>query len=77
VLRLVLIFVLFYVLLSILKGIVLRAKASAPSREKSQPQGEEMVLDPQCQSYVPKSSAIVQSGKYFCSQECARLYLVR
>jgi uncharacterized protein len=76
-LRLVVIFVLFYLLLSVLKGIIFRGKGSTPSREKSQPQSEEMVLDPQCQSYIPKSSAIVQSGKHFCSQECARLYLSR
>jgi YHS domain-containing protein len=36
-----------------------------------------MVLDPQCHSYVPKSDAVFRSGQYFCSQECARLYLAR
>ncbi len=75
--RLVVIFVLFYLLLSVLKGIIFRGKGSAPSREKSKTESEEMVLDPQCQSYIPKSAAVVQSGKYFCSQECARLYLAR
>jgi hypothetical protein len=38
---------------------------------------EEMVLDPQCQSYVPKSEALLQEGNYFCSQDCARLFLSR
>lgn len=36
-----------------------------------------MVLDPQCQSYLPKGSALFRSGYYFCSEQCARLYLVR
>jgi len=36
---------------------------------------EEMVLDPQCGSYLPKGEAISRGGHYFCSEECARLYL--
>ena len=50
-----------------------KSQKSAPGVAK----GEEMVLDPQCQSYVPKAAAVLQAGKYFCSQECARLYLAR
>ncbi|MBI2997214.1 MAG: hypothetical protein HYY46_01950 [Deltaproteobacteria bacterium] len=34
-----------------------------------------MVLDPQCQSYLPKGSAIHRGGHYFCSEECARRFL--
>jgi hypothetical protein len=77
VLRLVAIFIIFYVLLSVLKRILSRGKGTAASRVNAQSEGEDMVLDPQCQSYVPKSTAVVQSGKYFCSPECARLYLAR
>lgn len=36
---------------------------------------EEMVLDPQCRIYLPKADAIARKGHYFCSEECARLYL--
>jgi YHS domain-containing protein len=36
-----------------------------------------MVLDPQCQTYVPKGEAFRQQGKYFCSRECAKLFLSR
>jgi YHS domain-containing protein len=36
-----------------------------------------MVLDPQCNTYVPKSEAIARGGEFFCSEECARLYLAR
>jgi hypothetical protein len=38
---------------------------------------DDMVLDPQCQTYVPKNEAISQQGNYFCSRECARLFLLR
>ena len=38
---------------------------------------DDMVLDPQCQTYVPKNEAIPQDGNYFCSRECARLFLSR
>jgi len=38
-------------------------------------EAEEMVLDPQCQTYLPKGESILRSGYYFCSEECARLYL--
>jgi hypothetical protein len=44
-------------------------------KRASDPIGEEMVLDPQCRSYIPKSDAVAQSGRYFCSRECARQYL--
>ena len=36
-----------------------------------------MVLDPQCQSYVPKGDAILRGGHYFCGEECAKVYLSR
>ena len=54
-----------------------RGKGAVSNRTQSNLDGEEMVLDPQCHSYIPKSDAITQSGRYFCSQECARLYLTR
>ena len=38
---------------------------------------DDMVLDPQCQTYVPKNEAIPQDGNYFCSRECAKLFLSR
>lgn len=39
--------------------------------------GDEMVLDPQCQTYVPRSEALFNDGNYFCSPECANLFLSR
>jgi Prokaryotic metallothionein len=38
---------------------------------------DDMALDPQCQSYVPKRAAIERRGNYFCSRECAERYLAR
>jgi hypothetical protein len=38
---------------------------------------DEMVFDPQCQTYLPKGEAIRQDGNYFCSRECAKLFLSR
>jgi len=77
-LRLILIFLIFYIILSVVKlafhvGNPRSAKWREFDRDRDE---EEMVLDPQCHSYVPKSDAIVKSGEYFCSQECARLYLL-
>ncbi len=41
--------------------------------------GEELVQDPFCKTYVPKSQAIVSDihgrREYFCSQECRDKYL--
>ena len=37
-------------------------------------EGEPMVLDPHCKSYVPKEEAYQSDGHYFCSEECARAY---
>lgn len=42
------------------------------------PRGEEMVLDPQCGTYVPRGDALegtVDGQKhYFCSKECRKTY---
>lgn len=37
---------------------------------------EELVLDPHCHVYFSKSESISRSGHDFCSEECARHYLV-
>ena len=75
--RLVLIFLICYIVLSALKTAVRGGKTKSAAPRKFSDAGEEMVLDPQCQSYVPKSDAVLVSGKHFCSQECASLYLSR
>lgn len=50
------------------------AKGSQPEKE-----GEEMVLDPVCNSYIPLSSAlrVYDAGRteYFCTDECRDKFL--
>ena len=36
--------------------------------------GDELVLCPLCQSYVPRAEAVSSHGNYFCREECARLF---
>jgi hypothetical protein len=76
-LRLILILLICYVAISALKSLLKGGKSKLSNRQKSTAEGEEMVFDPQCRSYVPKSEALAMSGQYFCSQECARIYLSR
>ena len=73
-LRLLLLFLLCYIVFLALKSFIVGRKTKA--RDASQ-LGEQMVLDPQCQTYIPKSEAVARGGKFFCSEECARLYLAR
>lgn len=69
------VFVVYLVILTI-KAYLARAR-SARRGGSNGAEGEEMVLDPQCQTYVPKKDAILQAGNYFCSRECANLFLSR
>jgi YHS domain-containing protein len=43
------------------------------------PKGEDLVQDPFCATYVPKSQSYVKEidgrEKYFCSRECCEKYL--
>lgn len=43
------------------------------------PKGEDLVQDPFCRTYVPKSQAYVKEiddqDQYFCSSECCEKYL--
>ena len=71
-LRLLLLFVICYIAFLALKSLIAGKKAKAGDAAKA---GELMVLDPQCQTYVPKSDAVARQGKFFCSEECARRYL--
>jgi uncharacterized protein len=76
-LRLFLFLLLCYLIFAVLRAIAGGRKRKSVNRHTSDRDGEEMVLDPQCHSYVAKSDAVLKSGQYFCSQECARLYLAR
>ena len=71
-LRLLLLFAICYIVFLALKSLNAGKRAKSDDDAKI---GEPMVLDPQCQTYVPKSAALERQGKYFCSEECARRYL--
>lgn len=70
-LRLLFLCVVIYIVYSALKPL-LRGGNKPVDPEQL---GEQMVLDPQCQTYVPESQAVARHGKFFCSEECAQRYL--
>ncbi|HYJ14494.1 MAG TPA: PP0621 family protein [Candidatus Limnocylindria bacterium] len=70
-LRLLFLGLVIYIVYAALKPLLRGGKKSPdPARL-----GEQMVLDPQCQTYVPQSAAVARHGKFFCSEECAQRYL--
>jgi hypothetical protein len=73
-LRLLLFILIGYIVFLALKSLVARKRGQSGAAGQI---GEHMVLDPQCKAYVPKSDAIARGGEFFCSEECARLYLAR
>jgi hypothetical protein len=76
-LRLLLFVIVAWVIITAVRAYFVARKGSAPGPNLATPKGEEMVLDPQCQSYVPKSEALLRKGNYFCSEKCAALHLTR
>jgi len=74
-LRLLFFLLLFYLLYKLYFS-ARRPKRPAAKRDDAG-RGEEMVLDPQCRSYLPKSEAMLRGDQYFCSDRCAALYLSR
>jgi hypothetical protein len=77
VLRLLVFVVLAWIVITALRAYFIARKGSARNPNFARPKGEEMVLDPQCRSYVPKSEALLREGNYFCSEKCAALHLTR
>jgi hypothetical protein len=73
-LRLLLFILIGYIVFLALKSLVARKRGRSGAAGQI---GEHMVLDPQCNTYIPKSEAIARGGEFFCSEECARLYLAR
>ena len=68
------------VLLCTLRSVIRSFVRSAPSgdRQHDRLKGEDMVLDPECRTYVPKGRAIARrindEDLFFCSEACARQY---
>jgi len=75
-LRLLIILLICYIVIRALRSILTPGGTRSAERNKNfSEDSEDMVLDPQCQSYIPKASAVAESGKFFCSRECAQRYL--
>jgi hypothetical protein len=72
-LRLFVFVLVIFLLLFLVKNYLARSRG----RSRVERPDDEMALDPQCQTYVPKRDAIEASGNYFCSRECAERYLTR
>jgi YHS domain-containing protein len=69
---------LVYTVFQAIKQVML--KPPAPPPEKTS-RGEEMVRDPECGTYVPRSDAVKLQSKgathYFCSTDCRDKYQKR
>ena len=74
VLRLLIVFLLVYIFFLLIYSILSGGKSRNRGAGRSPGTDEEMVLDPQCQSYIPKGEALQRQGRYFCSEECARAF---
>jgi YHS domain-containing protein len=80
ILRVVIAFLIFYLLYRAAKMLFLPAKGKSdrPSTFREAITGEDLVEDPYCHTYVPLSSAYKVSIKgktlYFCSRECFERY---
>jgi hypothetical protein len=74
-LRLLVFVVVAWVVINALRAYFLARKKFLRNPNLARSREEEMVLDPHCQSYVPKSEALFRKGNYFCSEECAALHL--
>ena len=76
--RFLLFFALTYLFFSLLRRFLSWRRQQRDLRRREEAKlGEEMVLDPQCRSYLPKGAALLRGGNYFCSEQCATLYLAR
>lgn len=62
---------LLYTLVQMVKQ-ALRKPPASPSEKSAR--GEEMVLDPECGTYVPRNDAVMTEiageKRYFCSEDC-------
>ena len=75
-LRYLIIFAFVYFVYRIFRSLIVNSPKK-PDLAKTQ-EGEDMVRDPNCNTYIPLKSAIVGNVKgkshYFCSKECEKEY---
>lgn len=77
--RYILILISFFLIYYAVKAIIRSALGTDSQNErKSRLPGDEMVLDPECHTYVVKRRAVTRSIngelRFFCSEACARRY---
>ena len=84
ILRILLIVFIIRLILRAIYGFMQANRAGGPARPPGQMRersGGELVRDPNCGTYIPRSTAIaVGSGsdaKYFCSEKCRQEYAAR
>ncbi len=75
-LALVVILFVYYVLKTVLRSAIRAYHDDGSAVQR--PEGKEMVLDPECRTYIVKERAVARrlNGKpyYFCSEACAQRY---
>ncbi len=73
----VLLYVVYKIVMMFRRGKSVEATAYKVNEEPSR--GEDLVQDPFCKTYVPKSQAYLMESdgqqQYFCSRECCDKYL--
>jgi len=76
--RLLVILILFFVIYLVARLLIGISSLSNQRRKQREESGGEMVKDPVCDTYVPKSGAIEKhvdgQSLYFCSQDCATAF---
>lgn len=77
--RYILVVIAFFLVYFVIKKVIRSAIGTYKQEErKGRLPGDEMVLDPECQTYVVKSRAVTRrignSPYFFCSENCARQY---
>ncbi|MFQ5899996.1 MAG: hypothetical protein ACE5IH_00380 [Thermodesulfobacteriota bacterium] len=72
-------FLLFYLLQHFIKKALIGPSGKAKYQNHPSPQEEDMVLDPSCDTYISKATALTEKRggnvHYFCSEECRKKFL--
>lgn len=76
--RLLLLALLFFLAYTVYNAVVRSLSGGRPLPKDKSRQGEEMVRDPQCGTFVPRSVALEKSVKgekhFFCSARCRDMF---
>lgn len=77
--RLLLLALLFFLAYTVYNAVVRSLPGRRPLPKDKSRQGEEMVRDPHCGTYVPRSMAMEKTIKgekhYFCSERCRDTFM--